>query len=70
MNQAVLLFLDLQFQSFKLRLGSRSISGHSDGWEKRLRDGLLHCSDDDLQRALLFFRRRILHFNVTKHPTS
>ncbi len=39
------------------------------------RDGLLHRTDDHLWCAVLFFhhqhdRRRILHFNITKHPTS
>jgi hypothetical protein len=70
MNQAVLLFSIRNFRASSSGLVpalylATAMAGGSD-----CRDGLLHCSDDDLQRALLFFRRRILHFNVTKHPTS
>src|ERR1700686_2700532 len=36
---------------------------------------LLHCSDRDVQVTVLLFviehgRRKILHFNVTRHPTA
>ena len=41
--------------------------------DRRLR--LLDCADSDIQSVLCFFviehgRRKILHFNVTQHPTA